>query len=162
MVCNEANLNLFLSLEQKIVVSVYCTNNPELMLKISSCISRHMFSHWAPTCKWPVGAQGVGHNCQLIVFTDYNLLFKGEEQVEICFIAHHEWIANCCVRQLNHAEQWGIVLPHSLRSWGKPQYPTEKHGLTITYYTLTSSHPNDILQLAKSLRVNGLNSSLDE
>ena len=25
--------------------------------------------------------------------TDYNLLFKGEEQVEICFIAYHEWIA---------------------------------------------------------------------
>ena len=72
---------------------VYCTNNPELMLKISLCISRHMFSHWALTCKWPVGAQGVGHNCQLIAFTDYNLLFKGEDQVEICFIAYHEWIA---------------------------------------------------------------------
>ena len=36
---------------------------------------------------------GKGHNSQLIVLIDYNLLFKGEEQVEICFIAHHEWIA---------------------------------------------------------------------
>ena len=25
-----------------------------------------------------------------------SLLFKGEEQVEICFIAHHEWIAVQC------------------------------------------------------------------
>ena len=36
--------------------------------------------------------------CSLITIfcwesTDYNLLFKGEEQVEICFIAYHEWIA---------------------------------------------------------------------
>ena len=38
-------------------------------------------------------AKGLGHNSQLIVFTDYNLLPKGEEQVKICFIAHHEWIA---------------------------------------------------------------------
>ena len=28
--------------------------------------------------------------------TDHNLLFKGEEQVEIYFIAHHEWIAQQC------------------------------------------------------------------
>ena len=25
--------------------------------------------------------------------TDYNLLFKGEEQVKICFTAYHKWIA---------------------------------------------------------------------
>ena len=40
-----------------------------------------MFSHEAPTLK-----------C-LIVFTDYNLFLEGVEQVEICFIAHHEWMA---------------------------------------------------------------------
>ena len=38
-------------------------------------------------------AKGIGHNSELIVFNDYNLLFKGEEQVEICFIAQHEWKA---------------------------------------------------------------------
>ena len=32
-------------------------------------------------------------NTQLIVFTDYNLLFEGGEQVNICFVAHYEWIA---------------------------------------------------------------------
>ena len=48
-----------------------------------------MFSIEVPTLKWPVGK---GHNSQLIVSTDYNLLLKGEEQVEICFIAHHERI----------------------------------------------------------------------
>ena len=36
------------------------------------------------------------HNSQLIVLTDYTLLFKGEQQVEVCFIAHHEWIALQC------------------------------------------------------------------
>ena len=43
-----------------------------------------------------------GRSQSLCSCTDYSLLFKGEDQVEICFIAHHEWIAkrytaNCCV-----------------------------------------------------------------
>ena len=40
--------------------------------------------------------RGQGHNSQFIVLTDYNLLFEGEEQVEICFTAHHEWIDRKC------------------------------------------------------------------
>ena len=121
---------------------VYCTNNPKVMSRIYSKVHPY-------TCS-PLRYQlsndqlGKGHNSQFIVFTDYNLLLgvhwlkssrQRTMQVEICFIAHHEWIANCCVSQLNHAfEQWNIVLPHLLRSWGKPQYSTEKHGLTITVH----------------------------
>ena len=67
--------------------------------------------------------------------TDYNLLFKGEEQVKICFIAYHEWIAKPIVVYNSYT----IV---NSGPWISEKYPTPKTKGTepsVVYMQITLS-----------------------
>ena len=106
---------------------IYCTNNPELMLKIFSYVYH---------TRSPIGHQLSTAN-SLCSCTDYNLLIKGEDQVEICFIEHYEWIAKQSV-WCNSVNQCFLIvhsclIHSSLRSsWIMLHECTEKCWLSNT------------------------------
>ena len=64
---------------------------PEKYIRYLEKFLYHQMTSWAK------GTKANSLSSLITIFcwesTDYNLLFKGKEQVEICFIAYHEWIA---------------------------------------------------------------------
>ena len=100
---------------------VYCTNNPKIMFRI--------YIHTRSPLRYQLSNDqlGKGHNSQLIVFTDYNLLLgvhwlqssvqgrgTGRDLLHCTpWMDSQAVSAACCVCQLNNSLLWCSKLIHS-------------------------------------------------